>query len=56
MSAEAQSTLTYRIAIKPEDDDDNGAILVTLAPTEPALPADFRIVGIELVRWGEHDL
>ncbi len=46
-SPEAQSASTYRIAIKPEDGNDNGAILVGLAPTEPDLPADFRFVGIE---------
>jgi len=46
-SAEAQSVSTYRIAIKPEDGDDNGAILIGLAPIEPDLPADFRFVGIE---------
>ncbi len=51
----SQETLlesTYRIALKPEDRDDDGAILIGLTPAERALPGDFRFVGID---YAPHD-
>jgi hypothetical protein len=46
-SPEALPMSTYKIALKPGDGDDNGTILIGLAPAERALPGDFRFVGIE---------
>ena len=46
-SPEALFMSTYKIALKPADGDDNGTILIGLAPAERALPGDFRFVSIE---------